>query len=273
MKYSYKNLSNDQIERYLERINYRNKVEVNEKCLSGLVDAHQKAIIFENLDIYFEKRPVSLELDDLFDKLVTRKRGGFCFELNGLFVALLRSIGFDAWSCFCRVTMFEGEYFMPINHRGCIVKLDNLLYYCDVGFGGPMPGGALPIGEDGEHTIKDETYFTIDCGDGWKEMWRKSKVLKPDEAASEWVGKRILRFSLNHTDPIDFIALCNYMARDESEFRTGYMVNYKREDGYYAISGRTLHINTSSQEFKKELETEDDARIALKKYFGISIKV
>ena len=64
------------------------------ELLFAMHRAHAMTIPFENLDPYF-RRPVSLDPDALFDKLVTRRRGGYCFEMNGLFCLATRALGFD----------------------------------------------------------------------------------------------------------------------------------------------------------------------------------
>ena len=102
-------------------------------ALDVLVRAHLMSVPFEDLDIYELGREVSLEIGDVFDKIVRRRRGGFCFELNGLFCALLEALGFECRAIAVRV-LFEGE-FPPIGHRSTIVTLaDGKRVVCDVGF-------------------------------------------------------------------------------------------------------------------------------------------
>ena len=92
-----------QVDAYLARIGYEGPVGLTEACLDQLVLRHQLSVPFENLDIRIRKTPVSLGIPQLFDKVVTRGRGGFCYELNGLFRALLEALGFRAWCCSCKV--------------------------------------------------------------------------------------------------------------------------------------------------------------------------
>src|ERR1051326_4663048 len=82
-----------QVAEYLERIGYDGPLDAGVDTLRRLHHAHLLAVPFENLDIH-GGRPIVLERDALFDKIVRRRRGGFCYELNGLFAWLLANLGF-----------------------------------------------------------------------------------------------------------------------------------------------------------------------------------
>src|SRR5437762_14222540 len=94
---------------YLQRINYRGSPEPNAQTLRELHRAHMLTVPFENLDIHLG-RPITLGQAALFDKIVTRRRGGFCYELNGLFAALLRALGFDVTMLSARVARADGSF-------------------------------------------------------------------------------------------------------------------------------------------------------------------
>jgi len=87
---------------YLNRIGFDGAPRQRADTLRALHAAHLETVPFENLDIHLG-RPIVLDEAAFFDKIVRRGRGGFCFELNGLFAALLRALGFD-------VTMLSGVY-------------------------------------------------------------------------------------------------------------------------------------------------------------------
>ncbi len=89
---------------YLDRINYHGSTDPILETLCALHRAHMLAVPFENLDIPL-KRPIVLDQELLFDKLVNRRRGGFCYELNALFSALLREMGFNVQRLSARVAM------------------------------------------------------------------------------------------------------------------------------------------------------------------------
>jgi N-hydroxyarylamine O-acetyltransferase len=79
---------------YLARIAYQGATTPSFTTLAGLQLAHLRAVPFENLDV-LSRRPISLQPADLYTKIVARRRGGFCYELNGLFATLLRRLGFQ----------------------------------------------------------------------------------------------------------------------------------------------------------------------------------
>ncbi len=128
---------------YLERIHYNGPVKANFDTLVGLHRAHLLNISYENLDIHLGRR-LSLDPDEFYAKLVTARRGGWCYEMNGLFAWMLREIGFD-------VTLLAGtvrhvqDNQPEGNHLVLLVKSDLLdqPYLADVGFGNgflePLP--------------------------------------------------------------------------------------------------------------------------------------
>ena len=69
---------------YLQRIGYEGETSVSLQCLEALMELHLRSVPFENLESYEEGRVPSLEINDIYRKIVIRKRGGYCFELNKL---------------------------------------------------------------------------------------------------------------------------------------------------------------------------------------------
>ena len=111
-------------------------------ALDSLITAHLHHVPFENLDVYDLGREVSLEIPALFEKVVVRRRGGYCFELNALFFALLESLGFRGYPIAQRV-LSEGD-FPPLCHRSAVITLEGgARVLCDVGYGGPSPVSTL----------------------------------------------------------------------------------------------------------------------------------
>ena len=131
---------------YLNRIGMASAPEVSLAGLNALIWAHQTHVPFEDLDVYYTRRPVSLEIPILYDKVVVRRRGGYCYELNALFARLLQDLGFDVRRVFCRVVRGR-DFLPPCAHQAIVAAFGEDMYFCDVGFGGPMPAGALRIGD------------------------------------------------------------------------------------------------------------------------------
>src|SRR5215213_9389215 len=118
---------------YLNRINYRGTLEPSVATLEALQRAHLLAVPFENLDIHLG-RPIVLDQAALFDKIVRRRRGGFCYELNGLFAALLSALRFDTKMLSASVANAKGEWGPEFDHMTLLVTLDKR-WLVDVGFG------------------------------------------------------------------------------------------------------------------------------------------
>jgi N-hydroxyarylamine O-acetyltransferase len=120
------------IKRYLERINYLDPVNPTFEVLSKLQMMHLLYVPFENLDIH---NNIKIDLANLFDKIVNRERGGFCYELNGLFYELLLEIGFKVKMVSARVYDGKEGYSPEFDHMALIVNIENAPYLVDVGFG------------------------------------------------------------------------------------------------------------------------------------------
>jgi N-hydroxyarylamine O-acetyltransferase len=141
-----------QLNAYLERIGIVD--EVPTPTLDGVTAmhlAHLLAVPFESLDIHTD-RPISIELPALFDKLVTRRRGGFCYENNGLFAAALAAIGVELDLLSARVAHADGTLGPPFDHLVLRAAFDGTDYLLDVGFG---EGFRTPLRIDGEWHDQD----------------------------------------------------------------------------------------------------------------------
>src|SRR5215213_9188134 len=108
------------VQAYLRRINYRGEFAPTAAALRELHRAHLLAVPFENLDIHLG-RPIVLEQQALFDKIVTRWRGGFCYELNGLFALLLRDLGFNVTLLAAGVARADGSFGPEFDHLTLLV--------------------------------------------------------------------------------------------------------------------------------------------------------
>ena len=87
-------LSDEELRRYFARVGYTGSRETTLETLAGLHKAHLLTIPYENLDIHLG-RPLSLDPSAIFARLVEARRGGWCYEMNGLFGCVLASMGFD----------------------------------------------------------------------------------------------------------------------------------------------------------------------------------
>lgn len=122
-------------DRYLDRIGYTGPLEPTPEVLHALLVAHMIHVPFENLDVY-HRRGVEVGLDHSYPKIVERRRGGWCFELNGCFSELLRAVGFDVDLLSCRTYEPDtGGLSEPFDHLALLVTAGGDRYLADVGWG------------------------------------------------------------------------------------------------------------------------------------------
>lgn len=247
---------------YLDRIGMAAAPEVSPAGLNALIWAHQTHVPFEDLDVYFTRRPVSLELPDLFDKVVRRRRGGYCYELNALFARLLQDLGFDVRRVFCRVVRGR-DFLPPCAHQAIVAAFGEDRYFCDVGFGGPMPAGALRIGDGVGGDVRGE-YFRIDrYDDCW---WTVSRD------TSDGRREAVLQFNTFPQTPQEFLAANMKCALDPTSlFVNKLLVNLRTEDGALSVTDDELTIRRGGTLQTARLEGDAALRRALASHFGIDM--
>ncbi len=118
--------------KYMERIGFKGNQSISIRCLSELHRKHVMSIPFEAMDVYF-RIPIQLELKAIYDKVVVKNRGGYCYELNYLFYALLSHIGFNCYPVSVRI--YNEENLGPdFDHMSIIVEMEDR-WLVDVGYG------------------------------------------------------------------------------------------------------------------------------------------
>jgi N-hydroxyarylamine O-acetyltransferase len=123
-----------QIRAYLDRIGYSGPTQPTLQTLQRIHLAHLLTVPFENLDIH-RGRPIRLERDPLFQKIVRERRGGFCFELNSLLAALLQGLGFSVQLLSGQVSRVDGSFGPEFDHLAVQVNLKDDAWLADVGYG------------------------------------------------------------------------------------------------------------------------------------------
>jgi N-hydroxyarylamine O-acetyltransferase len=131
---------------YLARIGFDGPVTLNVPMLEALQRAHMTAVPFENLDV-FHRRGVEVGVEWSWPKIVQRRRGGWCFELNGAFAALLGELGFRT-NLLAAAVLLDPPSDIP-DHLALEVDLDRP-YLVDVGFGDSFIR-PIPLDEPGPH--------------------------------------------------------------------------------------------------------------------------
>ena len=247
---------------YLHRLDLNDPEHTDLAFLDTLIIAHQRRIPFENLDTWLYHIPVSLEIPALFDKIVSRNRGGYCFELNALFTCLLQALGYHATACMCRIC---GDNYIvpPVSHRAVLVELDGTLHFCDVGFGGPTPPGSVPV-TDGSIRFFGTEAFSIQRYDHWWWTLRRRN--------SEGVWQNVLQFYTMPQDNVDFISLNRfYSTSPVSSFTQKPYLNIRTKDGSCSLVGDTFTRHTSGETTRREVRSQDDFFQFLRNYFRLPV--
>ena len=247
---------------YLNRIGLSEAPRPTLEWLNALIWQHQTHVPFEDLNTRRLNVPVNLEIPALYDKIVTKRRGGYCYELNALFCRLLLDLGFDARQVFCRVVRGR-DFLPPCAHEAIVVDLDGQLYFCDVGFGGPMPAGALRIEDGYVEDIRGE-HFRMDRFDPY--WWTISRQ------TSEGAWEAVLQFNTFPQLPQEFLAANMKSAMDpESLFVRQLIVNLRTVTGALSITDHRFTARDASGAHTQTIPDDAALRRILREYFGIEV--
>jgi len=247
------------IQKYLERINYNGSVNPDVEVLSSLQLAHLMAVPFENLDIYYK---VPINLDNLFNKIVSRRRGGFCYELNGLFYQLLIETGFTAKMISAGVYDHKKEYSPEYDHMALLVTIKDSDYLVDVGFG-EFAHSPINIKVNTE-TIDSTGIFKVEALD------ENYKVVKKKNALGELTPEYM--FSINERKLHDFDERCLFhQTSNESHFMQNRICSMPTKNGRITLSGSTLKITEGEIIKEVHLDNEQAVRQVLRNYFKLEL--
>lgn len=246
---------------YVRRIGYEGPLDGSADALAGLQERHLHSVPYENLDI-LKGIPLSLEIEELYDKIVVRRRGGFCFELNRLFGWLLRELGYPVTDLMARFWRDEPNPPPKRRHHVLQVQAEGELYLCDVGVGGIVPRRPVKMVEGLEHVQGEERYrLERDPDFGW--MLREWK-------RGSW--EKLYSFTEEPQFPKDFIMPTFWCENaPESIFRIGAMVAMRTKEGRNTVSGEQFRLFTPEGVNSFVPRTKEEYHEALRKYFGINL--
>jgi N-hydroxyarylamine O-acetyltransferase len=245
------------IKQYLERINYVGPINTSLDVLSNLQFMHLMNVPFENLDI---QNHIKIDLGNLYDKIVVRRRGGFCYELNGLFYQLLKEIGFNIKIVSARVYNGQKGYSPEFDHMALIVALDDAKYLVDVGFG---EFTFYPVIIDLNKEITDPAgIFRIET---YNEDY---KVIEKKNTEGKFIPE--YRFSEIKRQPAEFYDRCNFhQTSHESHFMQKRICSLPTKNGRITLTGDKLKITENGKVKERLLNNEEEIRQVLWDYFGI----
>lgn len=262
-------LNDGQVCAYLERIGFEGEVSLDKETLDELVFCHQKSVPFETYDTHVLGVVPDLSEAALYDKVVVRRRGGYCFELNKIFQLLLEALGFEVRPVLSRAVRGRDTR-MPINHRGMLVRLDGADHTVDVGFGGPMPAGSLRLVDGEEQCVRGEFYTPRKIDESWWAIERITRAGKDlfDDAVPE---RRQVELELCSVavEEIDFNALNTAFAQPGTLFRDHLVCNLRTEKGHYALMDSRLTVRDDGRKSVVDFSSEEELHAGLREYFGM----
>lgn len=261
---------------YLERIAYHGSLAPTAATLRELQVAHLVAVPFENLSIH-SGEPIVLADEALFKKIVARRRGGFCYECNGLFAALLRALGFAVTMLSAEVAHGAGGFSQPFDHMALMVKLDRP-WLADVGFGDSFLG-PLRL-DEASAQIQGRRAYRLQADGNYLILSRRDSQEGIDPGNDDWQAQ--YRFTLQPYQYEDFSSMCRYhQTSPESHFTQGRICSRATTDGgrisVSAAGGTTLgdmRLTTTSgtgERHERVLQSSAEFADVLQKDFGIVI--
>ena len=250
------------VEKYLKRIKITQTPSVSKDFLFQLHENHLLNIPFENLDVHYHV-PIKLNVGELYRKIVEKGRGGFCYELNGLFGHLLQEIGFKTNIISCRVYEGEDGYTPEYDHMAIIVKIDLEFYLVDVGFGEFI---IKPLCINYGAEIEDTNGTFVFIKHSLKNYIRLCR-LKNGELIPIYI------FTTNSRKLSEFSKMCEFhQYSPESHMTKKKMISQATREGRITLTENDFIITNKGVQSKKNNSDLSFERL-LKKHFNIDIKM
>lgn len=253
------------VDAYLKRINYDGPREVSAETLRALQVAHLMSVPFENLSIH-SGEPIVLDEDALFTKIIDHRRGGFCYECNGLFAGLLRALGFDVAMLAAGVATRDGGFGPIFDHMTLMVTLEER-WLADVGFGDSFLEPLLLDTRD-EQVQGTRSFRLVDVDDYLVLMLRSN--VKGDE---DWQPQ--YRFTLQPYTFPDYEEMCRFhQTSPESHFTKNLICSRTTADGRITLSGMQFITTSGPQRLRDErtLSSREEYERMLRDEFGVVMR-
>ncbi|WP_174614627.1 arylamine N-acetyltransferase family protein [Virgibacillus ihumii] len=243
---------------YLDRFHAEKRVDADLPYLAYLQMQHMLHVPFENLDV-INQVPITLNREKFFDKIVNHYRGGFCYELNGLFIWLLQQLGYQAHLISGTVHQKNGIWALANSHAAILVELDQS-YLVDVGFGDSV-----------RHPLPITGKSINDVSGKYRVIYNEQNELGPYllQKNREGLWTNLYCFDIEENKLIDFTSMCNYnQTSPDSPFTQNLITTIATENGRITLSDNILTTTKGSFKSRKEANNKEDI---LEKFFNISL--
>jgi N-hydroxyarylamine O-acetyltransferase len=251
---------NVDVQAYLSRIGIPKTRQPDLAFLRHLQNRHLLSVPFENLDISLG-RPIRLSLPAMYDKVVNRKRGGFCYELNALFNWLLRECGFSTSLISARVRKPDGGFNPEFDHLALLVHLDKT-YLVDVGFGDSC---REPLPLDGTE-VEDISgrYRVMAVGE------TSGQYALQKETKDHWVTE--YQFTTIPRELHQFASMCEYhQTSPESTFTQKTVCTIATSTGRITLTREHLTVTKNGYQQKVPIVSEQQFDDLLRQHFHIHL--
>jgi arylamine N-acetyltransferase len=256
------------LERYFARIGYEGPGGGTIEEVGRITWLHQQAIPFENLDIALFRRPIALDPASLVAKLVERRRGGFCFEQNGLLAAVLEALGWEVTMGYATWLTEEGTRIDPFDHLVLAITRseEETPWLADVGFGRQTPARPVPLAPD-RTIVHPETGYAyralfledpglqwavqVDTGEGWGQLYDLD--LRP-RAMPDYEHRSLF-----------------HQTSSESHFANGFLCSRMLPGGRVTIADGRLILTRNGRREEHPLPDRAAELEALRDWFGLDI--
>jgi N-hydroxyarylamine O-acetyltransferase len=249
------------LDKYFERIGYSGSTEATEETLRELHICHALNVPFENLDVFYGRPPL-LDEASLYNKIVLNQRGGYCFEMNGIFSIVLKKMGFKVTDLLARVTI-DGLNYTAKTHEVLLVETGNTRWLADVGFGND--GIIAPL--------------RLDIEGGQKQFAHDYRVIKEDRFNGYLLQKRagesynsLYAFTSDRCYPDDFVMSNHFTATfPGSFFKMMRMCTMPTKEGRITLTD--THYKVVKDGNVSELPIKDDEEFNgyLKRSFSLDL--
>lgn len=248
---------------YLQRIQYDGVLTPNAETLRRLQVAHLLTVPFENLSIYV-REPIVLTDEALYEKIVMRRRGGICYELNGLFAVLLRALGFNVIMLGVEVANRPGGFTPLFDHMALLVTLEER-WLVEVGFGETFRE-PLRLDERGEQVQGEKAYRLEEDEAG------RLVMLSREDKDGRWAAR--YRFDLTPYTFADFVPMCHYhQTSPNSIFTQGFTCSRTTPNGRLTVALTNPRLIITENGVRQETTLADETAVsqALQEHFGFPL--
>lgn len=248
------------LDKYLSRIGFSSVVRADMDTVRGMMLNQLFSVPFENLDV-LSHYGVSMIPDEIVEKIINRGRGGYCYEVNGIFSMALQALGINHYFVAARPMTYQVR--KPKTHMAIILLLDNERWLCDLGFGSHGIREPLRLGATGEDTRQGFDRFMVSKDDD-------GEYLLKAFVDGNWSPQ--YSFNLYPQEWIDFYP-ANYMnsTHPDSIFLKSPIIVIHNPEGRVILNGDMLKIISRGVPSKRII-SQDEYLTVLSQYFGLLIQ-